>query len=157
MQAHILFLFLATLPLTGWQPVRDGVTLEQSSKLRATYQVVSNQPAGAALPIAPGTLEGIKTIRLRLGANRNVPLTVSLRDRNGIAYSFPAISARAGMRDYVLSVDELSFLPQQSRGEDPGSFNTAEAVLITILDISGYMSSETPAVEWTLQSIEGVR
>jgi hypothetical protein len=30
-------------------------------------------------------------------------------------------------------------------------------VLITILDISGYMSSETPDVEWTLESIEGVR
>jgi hypothetical protein len=61
------------------------------------------------------------------------------------------------VRDYELSVDELSFLPQQSRGDDPGSFRVGDAVLITILDISGYMSSETPDVEWTLESIEGVR
>lgn len=157
MQAHILFILLATLPLTGWHPVREGVTLEQTGKVRASYTIVSNQPAGAALPVAPGTLEGVTAIRLRLGANRNAPLMVSLQDRNGIAYAFPTISARVGVRDYELSVDELSFLPQQSRGDDPGAFAVKDAVLITILDISGYMSSETPDVEWTLESIEGVR
>jgi hypothetical protein len=162
MQAHILFtLFLMTaqitLPLQGWRPVREGVTIEQTDQVRASYTIVSNQPAGAALPIAPGTLEGIQAIKLRLGANRNAPLVVSLLDRNGIAYAFPAISARAGVRNYELSVDDLAFLPQQSRGDDPGSFKVEDAVLITILDISGYMSAETPDVEWTLESIEGVR
>ncbi len=157
MQAHILFILLATLPLTGWRPVREGVTLEQSGKVRASYTIVSDQPAGAALPIAPGTLEGVTAIKLRLGANRNAPLMVSLQDKDGVAYAFPPITTRAGVRDYELSVDELSFLPQQSRGDDPGSFHVNDAVLITILDISGYMSSETPDVEWTLESIEGVR
>ena len=157
MQTHILFILLSILPLTGWRPVREGVNLEQTGKVRASYTIVSNQPAGAALPIAPGTLAGVTALKLRLGANRNAPLMVSLQDRNGIAYAFPAIAARAGMRDYELSVDELSFLPQQSRGDDPGAFDVNDAVLITILDISGYMSSETPDVEWTLESLEGVR
>ena len=141
-----------------WRAVGEGVTIAQADNgVRASYRVVSGKPSGAALPVPPGTLAGVKTIRVRITANRNTSLIVSLQDRKGVAYSFPSIAARAGTRTVELSVDDLSFLPQQSKGADPGSFDVAEAVVITVIDISGFMSAETPEVTWTIESLEGVR
>lgn len=141
-----------------WRPLREGVNVEQGSGfLRAAYKVVSGKPAGAALVVGSNALDGVKSLRIRLGANRNVPLIVSLLDSHGVVYAFPALNARATARNYELFVVDLSFLPQQSRAEDPGSYRIGDTVMISIVDVTGFMSSETPEVEWTLESAEGVR
>src|SRR6185503_10308945 len=74
-----------------WRAMREGVAVEQNGALHARYRVVTGQPAGAVLVVRPGVLDGVTSLRLRVTANRNTNLIVTLQDRNGIAYAFPSV------------------------------------------------------------------
>lgn len=156
-EAGVIHLPLGTDGPLAWRPVRDGVTVQQTEgALAASYQVASGQPAGAALMIRPGSLAGLRSLRLKLRGNRNAYLTVALHDAAGVVYAFPAVPVRAGeAREAEVSIGDLSYMAPASKAADPGSFDPAGAVMITLLDISGFMSSETPEVAWTVESFEG--
>lgn len=141
----------------AWRPVRDGISVAAAPEgLTASYRVATGQPAGAALVIPPGTLAGLRSLRLKLHGTRNAQLTVFLRDAAGVSYAFPSVPVRAGdAREAEIFVEDLSYMSQASAAPDPGSFNPAGAVMITLLDISGFMGPETPEVAWTIESFEG--
>jgi len=142
----------------AWRPVRDGVALDASEAgLTASYRVVTGQPAGAALVVRPGTFAGVEGLRIRGAANRNAQLLVTLQDAAGAVYSLPAVPVRVGApREHERYLDEATYFPPQSSAADSGGLDPAEIVMITLLDISGFMGSDTPEVEWTVEAIEGV-
>ncbi len=142
----------------AWHPVRDGIAVAAAPEgLTASYRVATGQPAGAALIIPPGTLAGLRSLRLKVHGTRNAQLTVFLRDAAGVSYAFPSVPVRVGdAREAEVFVEDLSYLGQASAAPDPGSFDPGGAVMITLLDISGFMGPETPEVAWTLESFEGV-
>jgi hypothetical protein len=151
------------LPLTGekpfpWRPVRDGVDLTTAGGgLTASYRVTTGQPAGAALVVPPGTLSGLSSLRLAVRGTRNGQLVIALRDGAGVTYAFPAVPIRAGSsREAEVLTADLSYLGAASSAPDPGRFDPAGAVMISLLDVSGFMSSETPETAWTVESLEGV-
>lgn len=149
------------VPLDGagafrWQSI-GGATLAYEGGLRARYTVSSGKPSGAALLIPAGALENISQVRLRIRGSRNAPLVISLQDGKGVAYSFPSVAVRAGVREITLETEDLAFSMHQSRAADPGAYRVADTILISVVDISGFMSAETPDVEWTIESLEGVR
>lgn len=149
---------LGTEGPAAWRPVRDGISVTAAPEgLTASYRVATGQPAGAALVIPPGTLTGLRSLRLRLHGTRNAQLMVFLRDAAGVAYAFPSVPVRVGdAREAEVFVSDLSYLGQASSAPDPGSFDPAGAVMISLVDIAGYMGSETPETAWTLESLEGV-
>lgn len=142
----------------AWQPVRAGISLAASpGGLTASYRVASGQAAGAALIVPPGTLAGVRSLRLRLHGTRSSRLTVVLRDAGGVAYAFPAVGVRVGdPREAEVFVSDLSYLAQASAAPDPGSFDPAQAVMITLVDAAGLLSRETPEVAWTVTELEGI-
>jgi len=142
----------------SWRPVRDGVVLRSEGRSLATsYRVVGGQPAGAALVVRPGTLAGLGALRIRASANRNVQLLVTLQDAAGAVYSLPAVVLRVGTpREHERSLDDATYFPPQSSAPDEGGLDPAQVVMITLLDVSGFMSAQTPEVEWVVESIEGV-
>jgi hypothetical protein len=149
---------LGTEGAIAWRPVRDGISVTAAPEgLTASYRVATGQPAGAALVIPPGALAGIRSLRLKLHGTRNVQLMVFLRDAAGVAYAFPSVPVRVGdTRETEIFVSDLSYLGQASSVPDPGSFDLAGAVMISLVDIAGFMGSETPETAWTLESLEGV-
>lgn len=157
-EAGVVRLPLGTDGPLAWRPVRDGIAVRQAEgALAASYQVAPGQPAGAALMIRPGSLAGLQSLRLKVRGNRNAHLTVALHDAAGVVYAFPAVAVRVGdAREAEVSIEDLSYMAPASKAPDPGSFDPASAVMITLLDISGFMSSETPEVAWTIESFEGV-
>ena len=151
------------LPLSNdgpfvWRGIRGGISVSATPEgLTASYRVATGQPAGAALVIPPGTLAGVQSLRLKLHGTRNAQLMVFLRDAAGVAYAFPSVPVRPGdAREAEVFVSDLSYLGQASKAPDPGSFDPADAVMISLLDISGFMGSETPEVAWTITGFEGV-
>jgi hypothetical protein len=151
------------LPLTSaepyaWHPVREGVRIETSrGLLTSSYQVATGKPAGAALVVAPGTLSGLRALKIKTTASRALQLVVALHDAAGVVYAFPATPVRPGnAREAELSVEHLTYLSQASSAPDPGHFDPAGAVMITLLDLSGFFGADTPEVSWTVESLEGV-
>lgn len=142
----------------AWRPVREGVSLRAGDGgLGAAYRVVTGQPAGAALVVRPGTFAGIDGLRIRAGANRNAQLLVTLQDATGAVYTLPAVALRVGTpREHERFLDEATYFPPQSTAPNSGGLDPAEVVMITLLDISGFMGADTPEVEWTVEAIEGV-
>ena len=142
----------------SWRPVRDGVVLRSEGRSLATsYRVVGGQPAGAALVVRPGTLAGLGALRIRASANRNVQLLLTLQGAAGAVYSLPAVVLRVGTpREHERSLDDATYFPPQSSAPDEGGLDPSEIVMITLLDVSGFMSAQTPEVEWVVESIEGV-
>jgi len=149
---------LGTEGPAAWRPVRDGISVTAAPEgLTASYRVATGQPAGAALVVPPGTFAGLRSLRLKLQGTRNAQLMVFLRDGAGVAYAFPSVPVRVGdARETEIFVSDLSYLGQASSVPDPGSFDLAGAVMISLVDIAGYMGSETPETAWTLESLEGV-
>ncbi len=146
------------LPLSsGWRPVRDGVALDTQGALTAKYRIATGQPAGAALVVPPGTFAGLQSLRLKARGERNIQLVIALHDAAGVVYAFPAVPVRPGnSRDTEVFVADLSYMAPASSAPDPGTFDPAGAVMVTLLDISGFMSADTPEVAWTVEGLEGV-
>ncbi|MEM7479695.1 MAG: hypothetical protein AAF481_00860 [Acidobacteriota bacterium] len=151
------------LPLDGsppwtWRPVRDGVEVQSADgALEVSYQVQTGQPAGAALVIPPGTLKDLDHLQVALSGNRNAQLSITLRDAEGAVFSFPAVPVRVGKaRRAEVFAEDLTFFAPQAEVPDPGAFDPARTVMITLLDISGFMGSETPHVSWKVESLQTV-
>jgi hypothetical protein len=161
-QDGVVRLPLETTGPLAWRPVREGVSLGSSidagrGALTASYRVATGQPAGAALVVPPGTLAGVSSLRLAARGTRNGQLVVALRDSSGVTYAFPAVAVRPGdSRQAEVFTADLSYLAPASSGPDPGHFDPAGTVMITILDLAGFMGPETPETAWTLESFEGV-
>ena len=154
---------LVRLPLDGtgpftWRPVREGIAVTpQAGALTASYRISSGQPAGAALVVPPGAFAGLKSLRLKTHGSRSTQLVIALHDAAGVVYAFPAIFVRAGdSRDAEVFVEDLSYLGPASAAPDPGRFDPAGTVMITLLDLAGFMSPETSEVAWTVESLAGV-
>lgn len=150
------------VPLDGagafrWQSIGGAAVDYDGGSLRARYTIASGKPSGAALLIPAGALDGVTQLRVRIRGSRNAPLVVSLQDGKGVAYAFPSVALRAGVRELTLETEDLAFSMHQSRVADPGAFRIGEAILVSVVDITGFMSAETPGVEWTIDSLEGVR
>lgn len=149
------------LPLDGkppfvWRGVRkDVVATSAGGRLQVSYRLAANQPAGAALLIAPKTLEGARSLRLMWHANRDLQVMVSLQDGAGLTYASPPIAV-GPKKDGTAEVDltNLSYLAAQSRTRDAGQYRVADTILVTLVDISGFMSSEPHAVELSVAAIE---
>jgi hypothetical protein len=157
-EAGAVRLPLAPSEAYAWRPVREGVRIDASTGvLTSSYQVATGKPAGAALVVAPGTLAGVRSLKIKTTASRPLQLVVTLRDAAGVVYAFPATPMRPGnAREAELSVEHLSYLSQASSAPDPGHFDPANAVMIMLLDLSGYFGADTPEVSWTVESLEGV-
>ncbi len=154
---------LVRMPLDGagpftWRPVRDGIAVTpQAGALTASYRISSGQPAGAALVLPAGTFAGLKSLRLKTHGSRSTQLVIALHDAAGVVYAFPAVFVRVGdSRDAEVFVEDLSYLGPASTAPDPGRFDPSGAVMVTLLDLAGFMSPDTSEVAWTVESLEGV-
>jgi len=161
MHTMLLSILLAanlSLPLTQWGPVREGVTLAPvDGKLHISYTIASGKAAGAATRLPPGTLDGVNALKLRITAARNTPLMVTFMNANQIAYGSPVLNVRAGTKEYTIDPAKLEYLPQQSKGEDPGAYAIGETVMIAVIDVAGFTGAEAAETSWTIESIEAVR
>lgn len=161
MHTMLLTILLAanlSLPLTQWGPIRDGVTLAPADgKLHVSYTIASGKPAGAATKLLPGTLDGVTALKVRITASHNTPLMVTFMNAKQIAYGSQVINARAGTKEYTIDPATLEYLPQQSRGDDPGAYAIGETVMIAVIDIAGFTGAEAVETSWTIESIEAVR
>ena len=142
----------------AWSPIRPGVTVAgRDGTLAVGFTVVTGAPAGAALIVPPGTLAGVGSLRLRARADRNAQLVVSLMEAGGAAFALPAVPLRAGGgREHRLDLADARYLEGQSTVPEPDRFDPAQVVMITLLDLSGFMGSATPEVEWVIETLEGV-
>lgn len=142
----------------AWTPIRPGVTVAAGDQgLAVGFTVVTGAPAGAALVVPPGTLAGIDSLRLRARADRNAQLVVSLMEAGGAAFALPSVPLRAGGgREHRLDLADARYLEGQSTVPEPDRFDPAQVVMITLLDLSGFMGSATPRVEWVIEGLEGL-
>jgi hypothetical protein len=140
----------------GWHPIRPEVELaDADGALEVRYRVATGQPAGAGLRVSPGTFSGDDTLVVRAHAPRNVQLLVTLQTDDGAVFSLPAMALRPGnARTYERPLADASYFAPQSTAPDPGSFDPARVVSVTLLDIAGFMGAATPEVAWTVESME---
>ena len=147
-----------TIPLdNGWRPIRDGVdTSPGEGGLRIAYAIAGGQPAGAALLFGEGSLDGVRLLRLRITAERSMQIIPTLQTAGGAAFAFPAISLVKGKAVEVdLPTSELSYFPPQSKVDEPDNFAPADAIMLTLLDISGFTGGSGETV-FIVGSIDGV-
>jgi hypothetical protein len=125
----------------AWRGVREGITVDAPGEtLVVSYQVAAGQPAGAALLLRPGSLAGSEVLVVSTSAERMGTVMVSLQDRSGVAYAFPSISVRpGGLREHRLEVADLSYMAPASSAPDHGNFDLAEVVMISVIDLAGFM------------------
>lgn len=142
--------------LHGWHPIRPEVRLAGADgTLAAGYRVVTGQPAGAALLVPAGTFAAGDTVAVRASAERNVQLLVTLQTEDGAVFSLPALALRPGNpRTYERPLTSATYFAPQSSAPDPGAFDPARVVSVTLLDIAGFMGQATPEVAWTVESVE---
>lgn len=140
----------------GWHPIRPEIGLaDADGALAARYQVATGQPAGAALLVPAGTFTGDDTLVIRATAERNVQLLITLQTDDGAVFSLPSLALRPGNpRTYERPLADATYFAPQSSAPDPGTFDPARVVSVTLLDIAGFMGPATPEVSWTVESVE---
>src|SRR5690606_20577917 len=122
--------------------------------LTVSYQVQAGTPAGVALLVRPGTLASLDTLVVSVSASRVGNLVVTLQDSAGVTYALPSISVRPGTaREHQLELLDASYLAPASSAPDPGVFDPAQAVMISILDLAGYMGGAEAATQFTLSGL----
>lgn len=152
------------LPLAGrspfpWMAIGGGGIDHPEARLEARYGIAAGVPAGAALIVRPGTLAGLKALEIEIRGERTTQLVPTLRDTAGVVYRFPSVPVQAGgPRSHRLSVDELSYFPGQAAAPDPGSFDPAGAILLSLVDISGFIGTVPDGTEiaWTVSRLTAV-
>lgn len=136
----------------------DGVSHPEGA-LHAGYAITRGVPAGVALILRPGSLAGLRALEIEIRGERPTQLVPTLRDTAGVVYRFPAVAVQpGGPRTHRLSVEELAYFPGQAEAPDPGSFDPAEAILLSLVDIAGFTGA-LPAgteVDWTVSRLTGV-
>lgn len=152
-----------TIPLHGadpmpWRPIREGVAVTGGKALKVAYTRTRGQPAGAALVVRPGALTDLQSISLSISGNRPHTLFLNLKQSDGSVWTLGPISVQPGApREVVLRAEDVELDPYQNRGRGPATFNPAEVYMLTLLDISGYMSPAEPQCDWTVSSMKAVR
>jgi hypothetical protein len=166
------------LPLTNegalaWRGIREGVKVEKVSvawseaaeqkseakeeAIKVSYKRTRGQAAGAALVIKPGTLTGLERMELTMTGTRTQRLSVSLQDQAGVVWTFPAVALREGERtEQTLKAADIAPDAYQNKGKVEAQFDPASVVMITVLDIGGYMSVTEPDCAWTIEGMKGV-
>jgi hypothetical protein len=164
----------------AWRPIRSGINLAAAcddgaavkrleaivargglnggfpaleATLTVSYERTRGMAAGAAFVVPPGTLAGLEQLTLRIKGEPDQNLRVTLTDMNGHVYTFPGFRVREAYRDITLDAEKLSYDPYQNSGPRPKSFDLSRVIMITVLDISGYMSLSTPDCTWTIASM----
>lgn len=140
----------------AWRGVRDGIVVDAvGQRLAVSYQVAAGQPAGAALLLRPGSLSGAEVFALATTADRVGTLMVSLQDRLGVAYAFPSVAVRpGGLREHRLEVADLSYMAPASSAPDHGNFDLSQVVMISVIDLAGFMGGAQGPMRFEIGSME---
>lgn len=144
---------LSTTDPFAWRGVRGGIAVDAAAAggVKVAYTVVAGAPAGAALLVRPGSLAGIEALLVSTTAERVGSLMVTLQNDVGVSYAFPALSVRpGGLRETRLEVADLTYLAPASSAPDPGEFDLAETVMISVIDLAGFMGGAEVATSFTL-------
>lgn len=130
-------------------PKTTGVTV--------AYKRTRNLPAGAAMVVRPGSLSGLKEVRVRLTSERTQRLLVCFKDGEGVVWTLPSVLlSDEGVTERTLSIDDIAPDAYQNSGAVTAKFDAGKVVMITLLDIGGYMSLGEPSCRWTIERVEGV-
>lgn len=153
-----------TLPLRtegtshAWRGIDPSIHVgETDGALNVRYTVTANRPAGVAIVLPSGTFGNLATLRLQARSERTATIIPTLRNADGVVFAFPSVTLPA-KRDVevALSVDELRYFAPQSSGPEPEGFDPADAVLLTLVDIAGFMGgADGRETIWTITAIEG--
>ena len=153
-----------TIPLStsgplSWRGIRDGNNVVGDVEgLKVSYSIEPSQPAGIAFVLPAKSLASIRSLHVVGRGGANTQLMLSLQTAEGATFAFPGIAVTKDSNfDITLAVDDLTFFAPQSKGPEPDHFDTADAVLLTIVDPSGFMSPRKRDVTWTLTAVEGER
>lgn len=145
----------------AWRPVRPGVTIArkkegEQDRLTISYTRQKGKAAGAAIVVPPGSLAGMTSLKLAIGSDPEQRLLVSLTDQAGAIWSFPAFKARAGgegAREAELEVSAVAPDSFQNKVADPGAFDPSRVVMITVLDINGFLGGAEARCTVTIGSM----
>jgi len=148
-----------SIPLDGkqpWRGVHAGVDIGvRNGRLVVAYVIAPGRPAGAALVFGKGSLRELRVLRIRATADRAMQILPTLQDADGAAFAFPPLALTKDKTVEVeLRVDELTYFAPQSKVDEPDRFATADAVMLTLLDTSGFTGGHG-AASFTIESIEG--
>lgn len=165
-------------PLTNkgplaWRPIRDGVKVDgvssstpvdgeagktaKKESVKVSYKRTRGQAAGAALMIKPGTLNGLEKLELAMLGTRTQRLSVCLTDQAGVVWTFPTVGLTENQRSsHTLKVADITPDAYQNKGKVEAKFDARTVVMITVLDIAGFMSTTEPECEWTISEMKGV-
>lgn len=169
---------LVRLPLktagpVAWRPIRDGVKVESvnasttadgepgkavgKETVKVSYKRTRGLPAGAALMIRPGTLADLEKLELSMSSARTQRLSFCLTDQAGIVWTFPTVGLTEGQTSrHTLKVTDIAPDAYQNKGKVEAKFDARTVVMITVIDIAGFMSTTEPDCEWTLAEMTGV-
>ncbi len=140
----------------AWRGVREGIDVSQGGAgLAVAYQIEPGLPAGAAVLVRPGSLAGAQVLVMTTTAERVGTLMVSLQDRAGVTYAFPSVSVRpGGLREHRLEVADLSYSPPASSAPDHGNFDLAEVVMVSVIDLAGFMGGAPGPMRFEIGAME---
>lgn len=148
-----------SIPLDIKSPWRSinaaGKVTVSEGRLVVSYVIAPGQPAGAALLFGKGSLSDLRVLHIRATAEKGMQLLPTLQSADGVAFSFPAFALVKGKTvDVELRADELSYFAPQSKVGEPDHFSPGDAVILTLLDVSGFTGG-SGAASFTIESIEG--
>jgi hypothetical protein len=136
-----------------WQAVGPGTALEAGLEgLRVRYERQPRQAFGTALPFRPGSLAGLRGLRLSLVGEAPATVLVSLRAADGTVHSWPMQQVGGEPAELRLAVEDLRPDPFQNRGRPAGPFEPERAVVLSITDISAYLGGRGGRAGWTIRA-----
>ncbi|MEM7051077.1 MAG: hypothetical protein AAF604_15515 [Acidobacteriota bacterium] len=141
-----------------WHDIAEGVeATSKDQNLEVSFAIQPGQAAGASLIVPAGTLEGLDHLAVTTHASRTSTLQITLQDGDGLVYAFPPFQVRIGKgRTSRLAFEELSHFPHQTEVPDSGSFEPADAVMLTVVDLSGFLGGAAGDITWTIERLAGV-
>jgi hypothetical protein len=166
---------VVTMPLTSkgalaWRGIRDGITVEGiradagakagaggGEQLKVSYTRTRGKAAGAALVFRPGTLAGLEKLEVKMKGTRAQRLSICLKDTAGVVWTFPSVNLRGEeITEQTLKVEEIEPDAYQNQGKVEAKFDPATVMMVTVIDIAGYMSATEPECGWTIEGMKGV-
>jgi hypothetical protein len=141
----------------AWRAIRDGISIGQEpSAIRVSYSRTRGEAAGMAQVIRPGTLEGLTALRIQITGPESRRLVVCLKDESGVVWSAPAFQIATNGDAPPRSIGRGAFKPDPYQNSAPvrHAFDPARVMMITVIDIGGYMSLTEPRCDWTIRVLE---
>jgi hypothetical protein len=158
--ARVVRLPLAQSSPQLWRPIGD-VSVEprtekgaEAPRLTVRYERPARAAAGVSFVWPPGTLDGLRALRLIMSGTPRQRLRVCLTDTAGRVYAFPSITVLGTTQAFVLRPDTLAFDPYQNAGRRKAPPVLADMIMLTILDINGYMSTGRPECAWEIVDVQ---